>query len=138
MAIEFTIMLLLVFFGALALLQQMKKNEVNAGSQDRVIKELLASYKTLRAHQEELNTNVFAVGYAKKVQRDTLRDDPLALAVSVLDEKGRKREGAGDLGIEVVQAKDRYCYQISAQLDEKGYFVGFHNSITFYRLSNYD
>ena len=24
-----------------------------------------------------------------------------------------------DLGIEVVQAKDRYCYQISAQLDEK-------------------
>ena len=41
MAIEFTIMLLLVFFGALALLQQMKKNEVNAGSQDRVIKELL-------------------------------------------------------------------------------------------------
>ena len=102
MAIEFTIMLLLVFFGALALLQQMKKNEVNAGSQDRVIKELLASYKTLRAHQEELNTNVFAVGYAKKVQRDTLRDDPLALAVSVLDEKGR-----------------RYCYQISAQLDEK-------------------
>jgi hypothetical protein len=119
MAIEFTIMLLLVFFGALALLQQMKKNEVNAGSQDRVIKELLASYKTLRAHQEELNTNVFAVGYAKKVQRDTLRDDPLALAVSVLDEKGRKREGAEDLGIEVVQAKDRYCYQISAQLDEK-------------------
>ena len=97
MAIEFTIMLLLVFFGALALLQQMKKNEVNAGS----------------------HTNVFAVGYAKKVQRDTLRDDPLALAVSVLDEKGRKREGAEDLGIEVVQAKDRYCYQISAQLDEK-------------------
>ena len=37
----------------------------------------------------------------------------------MLDEKGRKREGAEDLGIEVVQAKDRYCYQISAQLDEK-------------------
>ena len=119
MAFEFVLMLLIVFFGALALRQQVKKAEIGKGSLDEVILELMDHYQFLRDHREELGVRVFAFGPAWEAGGDRFRNAPLALAVSILDEKGKKREGAGPLGMEVLEAGGRYHYQLTSELEEK-------------------
>ena len=116
---QLIIFLLLAFFCAIAFLQHTKKEQVKSGSMDKVIGKLLAGYKTLREHTDEIGTNAFAFGYAKERHKDGLADDKGALAVYVLDEKGKPRDGAAALGMEVIETGGRHYYQFTASLEEK-------------------
>lgn len=113
----FVILILMAFFGFVAFKQQMAKNSVNSGSRDMIIKKLLSHYKKLREQQAEIRTNAFLIGYAKKERRGILEDDRTKMAVQILDEKGTRREGAENLGMEVIEIKGRYFYQIPVELD---------------------
>ena len=115
----FVILILLVFFGAIAFKQQMTKNSVNSGSRDPIIKKLLSNYKKLREQQDQIKTNAFAIGYAKKERRGILEDDKTKMAVHILDEKGTRREGAENIGMDVIEIKGRYFYQIPVELDSE-------------------
>ena len=61
---QLIILLLFVFFGAVAFMQYTKKVQVNAGAFDELIRQLLADYKTLRSHTDDIGTSAFAIaGY---------------------------------------------------------------------------
>ena len=113
----FVILILFAFFGFIALRQQMTRNSVNAGENDAVIKKLLSRYKMLREHQNEIGTNAFVIGKAQKCSGKSLRDDPDALSVRILDEKGRRRDGAAALGMDVIELNDKFYYQFPVELD---------------------
>ncbi len=115
----FVVLILMAFFCVIAFRQQMTKNSVNSGSRDPVIKKLLSYYKKLRGQQSEIKANAFAIGYAKKERKGNLEDDNSKMAVSILDEKGTRREGAENLGMEVIETKGKYHYQLSVELDSK-------------------
>lgn len=113
------IFLLLAFFCAIAFMQHMKKEEVNSGSRDQVIKKLLSDYKTLREHADEIDANAFTIGPAREKHRGGLADNPKVLAVRILDEKGKKRDGAARLGMEVIETGGRHYYQFTTEPEEK-------------------
>ena len=115
----FIILVLMVFFAVIYFMQQQKREKVNAGAQDKVIKKLLAHYKTLREHRDETGANTFVIGYAQQDRKGTLLDNPKALAVRILDEKGAKRDGAAALGMEVIETKGKYCYQFPVELENE-------------------
>lgn len=115
----FIILVLMVFFAVIYFMQQQKREKVNAGAQDKVIKKLLSHYKTLREHHEETGANAFVIGYAQQDRKGTLLDNPKALAVRILDEKGAKRDGAAALGMEVIETKGKYCYQFPVELENE-------------------
>ena len=115
----FVVLVLFAFFGFIAIRQQMTKNSVNAGEKDTVIKKLLSHYKTLRQHQDEIGTNAFVIGYAQKQNGGSLRDDPDALAVRILDDKGMQRDGAAALGMETIEINGKFYYQFPVQLDAR-------------------
>ncbi|MBQ9027207.1 MAG: hypothetical protein IJ110_00430 [Lachnospiraceae bacterium] len=115
----FIILVLMVFFAVIYFMQQQKREKVNAGAQDKVIKKLLAHYKTLREHRDETGANAFVIGYAQQDRKGTLLDNPKALAVRILDEKGAKRDGAAALGMEVIETKGKYCYQFPVELENE-------------------
>ena len=115
----FVVLVLMVFFAAVAFMQQQKREKVNAGAQDPVIKKLLSRYKLLREHREETGANAFVIGYAQEDRKGTLLDNPKALAVRILDEKGAKRDGAAELGMEVIETKGKYCYQFPVELENE-------------------
>lgn len=115
----FIILVLMVFFAVIYFMQQQKREKVNAGAQDPVIKKLLSRYKTLREHHEETGANAFVIGYAQQDRKGTLLDNPKALAVRILDEKGAKRDGAAALGMEVIETKGKYCYQFPVELENE-------------------
>ena len=115
----FVVLILMAFFCLIAFRQQMTKSSVNSGSRDQVIKKLLSCYKKLREHQSGIGTNAFAIGYARKEHRGNLTDDITKMAVWILDEKGARREGAEQLGMEVLQTRGKYCYQFPVELDSR-------------------
>lgn len=115
----FIILVLMVFFAVIYFMQQQKREKVNAGAQDKVIKKLLSHYKTLREHRDETGANAFVIGYAQQDRKGTLLDNPKALAVRILDEKGAKRDGAAALGMEVIETKGKYCYQFPVELENE-------------------
>ena len=104
----FAILILMVFFCAVAVRQQMIKNKVQEGSQDKVIKALLVRYKTLREHHGELKANAFVIGKAQENHKGSLRDHPKALAVRILDDKGAQRDAAAELEMEVIEIKGKF------------------------------
>lgn len=115
----FVILILMVFFCFIAFRQQMMREKVNSGAQDQLIKKLLKSYKILREHQEDTKANAFVIGNAQEEHRGSLRDKPDVLAVRILDEKGTRRDGAAELGMEVIEIKDKFYYQFPEKLDKK-------------------
>ena len=116
---QLIILLLFVFFGAVAFMQYTKKVQVNAGAFDELIRQLLADYKTLRSHTDEIGTSAFAIGWAQKKHKKGLRDDTESLAIRILDEKGAKRDGAAALGMDVIEIGDRYYYQLLVKPKEQ-------------------
>ncbi len=113
----FAILILMVFFCAVAVRQQMIRNKVQEGSQDKVIKTLLVRYRTLREHHGELKANAFVIGNAQENYKGSLRDNPKALAVRILDDKGAQRDAAADLGMEVIEIKGRFFYQFPVEVE---------------------
>ena len=109
---QLIILLLFVFFGAVAFMQYTKKVQVNAGAFDELIRQLLADYKNLRSHTDDIGTSAFAIGWAQKKHKKGLRDDTESLAIRILDEKGAKRDGAATLGMDIIEIGDRYYYQM--------------------------
>ena len=85
----FAVLVLMVFFCAVAFMQQMKKDKINAGAQDQMIRKVLSRYKNLREHQDEVKANAFAIGPAKEAHKGGLRNKPSAMAVRILDDRGR-------------------------------------------------
>ena len=116
---QLIILLLFVFFGAVAFMQYTKKVQVNAGAFDELIRQLLVDYKTLRSHTDDIGTSAFAIGWAKKKHKKGLRDDTESLAIRILDEKGAKRDGAAALGMDVIEIGDRYYYQLPVKPKEQ-------------------
>lgn len=116
---QLIILLLFVFFGAVAFMQYTKKVQVNAGAFDELIRQLLADYKTLRSHTDDIGTSAFAIGWAKKKHKKGLRDDTESLAIRILDEKGTKRDGAAALGMDIIEIGDRYYYQLLVKPKEQ-------------------
>ena len=116
---QLIILLLFVFFGAVAFMQYTKKVQVNAGAFDELIRQLLADYKTLRSHTDEIGTSAFAIGWAQKKHKKGLRDDTESLAIRILDEKGAKRDGAAALGMDIIEIGDRYYYQLPVKPKEQ-------------------
>ena len=116
---QLIILLLFVFFGAVAFMQYTKKVQVNAGAFDELIRQLLADYKTLRSHTDDIGTSAFAIGWAQKKHKKGLRDDTESLAIRILDEKGAKRDGAAALGMDVIEIGDRYYYQLLVKPKEQ-------------------
>lgn len=112
---QFIILLLFVFFCAVALMQYTKKERVNAGAYDELIRQLLADYKTLRSHTDDIGTSAFAIGRARKKCRNGLKDDPELMAIRILDEKGEKRDGAAALGMDFIETDGRYYYQLTVE-----------------------
>ena len=94
MSFAFVILVLMAFFCAVAFRQQLKRDKVNAGGQDELIKKVLSRYRKLR-------------------------DNPKALAVRILDEKGKRRDGATDLGMEVLEVKEQFFYQFPVELEKE-------------------
>lgn len=115
----FVILILMVFFGLIALRQQMTKNNVNSGSRDPVIKKLLSYYKKLREQRDEIKTNAFVIGYAVKEHRGNPEDDNTKMVVRILDDKGTRREGAEKIGMEAIEIKGKYYYQLPVELDAR-------------------
>lgn len=115
----YVVLILMVFFCAVAFIQQQNKEKVNAGSQDKMIKTLLGYYKTLREHQEETKANSFVIGYAQEEHRGKLQDNPQKMAVRINDEKGARRDGAAELGMEVIEIKGQFFYQFPVELESK-------------------
>ena len=115
----FAILILMVFFCAVAVRQQMIKNKVQEGSQDKVIKALLVRYKTLREHHGELKANAFVIGKAQENHKGSLRDHPKALAVRILDDKGAQRDAAAELGMEVIEIKGKVFYQFPVEVENE-------------------
>ena len=91
MSFAFVILVLMAFFCAVAFRQQLKRDKVNAGGQDELIKKVLSRYRKLRENQEAVNANAFVIGPAQEDHKGNLRDNPKALAVRILDEKGKRR-----------------------------------------------
>ena len=116
---QLIILLLFVFFGAVAFMQYTKKVQVNAGAFDELIRQLLADYKTLRSHTDEIGTSAFAIGWAQKKHKKGLRDDTESLAIRILDEKGAKRDRAAALGMDIIEIGDRYYYQLLVKPKEQ-------------------
>ena len=116
---QLIILLLFVFFGAVAFMQYTKKVQVNAGAFDELIRQLLADYKTLRSHTDDIGTSAFAIGWAQKKHKKGLRDDTESLAIRILDEKGTKRDGAAALGMDIIEIGDRYYYQLPVKPKEQ-------------------
>jgi len=116
---QLIILLLFVFFGAVAFMQYTKKVQVNAGAFDELIRQLLADYKTLRSHTDDIGTSAFAIGWAQKKHKKGLRDDTESLAIRILDEKGAKRDGAAALGMDIIEIGDRYYYQLPVKPKEQ-------------------
>ena len=116
---QLIILLLFVFFGAVAFMQYTKKVQVNAGAFDELIRQLLADYKTLRSHTDDIGTSAFAIGWAKKKHKKGLKDDTESLAIRILDEKGAKRDGAAALGMDVIEIGDKYYYQLLVKPKEQ-------------------
>ena len=116
---QLIILLLFVFFGAVAFMQYTKKVQVNAGAFDELIRQLLADYKTLRSHTDDIGTSAFAIGWAQKKHKKGLRDDTESLAIRILDEKGAKRDGAAALGMDIIEIGDRYYYQLLVKPKEQ-------------------
>ena len=115
----FAILILMVFFCAVAVRQQMIKNKVQEGSQDKVIKALLVRYKTLREHHGELKANAFVIGKAQENHKVSLRDHPKALAVRILDDKGAQRDAAAELEMEVIEIKGKFFYQFPVEVENE-------------------
>ena len=115
----FVILILMAFFCLIAFRQQMTRNSVNSGSRDPIIKKLLSHYKKLREQQDEIKTNAFVIGYARKDHRGSLEDDNSQMAVRILDDKGTRRDGAEKIGMEVIEIKGKYYYQLPVELDAK-------------------
>ena len=109
----------MVFFGAVAIRQQVIKNKVQEGSQDKVIKTLLVRYRTLREHHDELKANAFVIGRAQENYKGILRDNSKALAVRILDDKGAQREAAAGLGMEVIEIKGKFFYQFPVETENE-------------------
>ena len=107
----FAVLVLMVFFCAVAFMQQMKKDKINAGAQDQMIRKVLSRYRNLREHQDEVKANAFAIGPAKEAHKGGLRNKPSAMAVRILDDKGTRRDGAAELGMEVIEINGQYFYQ---------------------------
>jgi flavin reductase (DIM6/NTAB) family NADH-FMN oxidoreductase RutF len=116
---QLIILLLFVFFGAVAFMQYTKKVQVNAGAFDELIRQLLVDYKTLRSHTDDIGTSAFAIGWAQKKHKKGLRDDTESLAIRILDEKGAKRDGAAALGMDVIEIGDKYYYQLLVKPKEQ-------------------
>lgn len=116
---EFILLLLVFLFGAFALMKYMKTQRIRSGALDQNLKKVLSTYRMLRSHQEELGTNAFAIGCALKADRGELIRDMGRLSVRILDEKGKRREGAEALGMETVENEGKYYYQICEDLEEK-------------------
>lgn len=116
---QLVIMLLFAFFCAVAFMQYTKKEWINSGARDELIRQLLADYKILRNHTDDVGVNVFAIGYAMENHKGRLRDDDEALAVRILDEKGARRDGAAALGMDVIETGGRYFYQFPVRFQEK-------------------
>jgi hypothetical protein len=119
MSLAFVILVLMAFFCAVAFRQQMKRDKVNAGGQDQVIKKVLVRYKKLRENQEAAKANAFVIGPAQEVRKGALLDNPKALAVRILDEKGTRRDGAAQLGMEVLTVKEQFYYQFPVELEKE-------------------
>ena len=115
----FVILILMAFFCLIAFRQQMTRNSVNSGSRDPIIKKLLSHYRKLREQQDEIKTNAFVIGYARKDHRGSLEDDNSQMAVRILDDKGTRRDGAEKIGMEVIEIKGKYYYQLPVELDAK-------------------
>ena len=115
----FVILILMAFFCLIAFRQQMTRNSVNSGSRDPIIKKLLSHYKKLREQQDEIKTNAFVIGYARKDHRGSLEGDNSQMAVRILDDKGTRRDGAEKIGMEVIEIKGKYYYQLPVELDAK-------------------
>ena len=116
---EFILLLLVFLFGAFALMKYMKTQRIRSGALDQNLKKVLSAYRMLRSHQEELGTNAFAIGCALKAEKGELTRDMGRLSVRILDEKGKRREGAEALGMETVENGGKYYYQICEDLEEK-------------------
>ena len=116
---EFILLLLVFLFGAFALMKHMKTQRVRSGALDQNLKKVLSAYKMLRSHQEDLGTNAFAIGSALTEEGGELTRDMGRLSVRILDEKGKRREGAEALGMETVENGGKYYYQICEDLEEK-------------------
>ena len=114
----FIILVLFVFFCVVAFRQQMSRDKVNQGAHDKGIKKILSYYKKLRESQEQTKSNAFVIGYAQEDYKGMLRDNPRALAVRILDEKGTRRDGAAELGMEVIEIRDQYYYQFPVELEK--------------------
>ena len=80
MSFAFVILVLMAFFCAVAFRQQLKRDKVNAGGQDELIKKVLSRYRKLRENQEAVNANAFVIGPAQEDHKGNLRDNPKALA----------------------------------------------------------
>ena len=115
----FAVLILMVFFCAVAFMQQMKKDKINAGAQDQMIRKVLSRYRNLREHQDEVKANAFAIGPAKEAHKGGLRNKPSAMAVRILDDKGTRRDGAAELGMEVIEINGQYCYQFPVELEKE-------------------
>ena len=76
-------------FFAVIFMQQQKREKVNAGAQDKVIKKLLSRYKTLREHHEETGANAFVIGYAQQDRKGTLLDNPSAWRCASSTRRGK-------------------------------------------------
>ena len=107
----FVVLVLMVFFCAVAFRQQMKRDKVNAGEQDQLIRKILSRYRTLREHQDEVKTNAFVIGPAQEEYKGSLRNKRSTMAVRILDDKGTRRDGAAELGMEVLEIGGKYFYQ---------------------------
>lgn len=116
---EFILLLLIFLFGAFALMRHMKSQRVRNGALDRNLKKVLSAYRLVRSHQEELGTNAFAIGCAIKEDRGEPARDMERLSVRILDEKGKRRDGAEALGMEEAEIGGKYYYQICEALEEK-------------------
>lgn len=115
----FAVLILMVFFCAVAFMQQMKKDKINAGAQDQMIRKVLSRYRNLREHQDEVKANAFAIGPAKEAHKGGLRNKPSAMAVRILDDKGTRRDGAAELGMEVIEINGQYFYQFPVELEKE-------------------
>lgn len=118
-AMQLIILLLFVFFGAVAFMQYTKKERVNAGDYDELIRQLLADYKNLRNHTDDIGTSAFAIGWAKQKHKKGLKDDTELMAIRILDEKGAKRDGAASLGMDVIETGGKYYYQLPVKPEEQ-------------------
>ena len=115
----FVVLVLMVFFCAVAFRQQMKRDKVNAGEQDQLIRKILSRYRTLREHQDEVKTNAFVIGPAQEEYKGSLRNKRSTMAVRILDDKGTRRDGAAELGMEVIEIGGKYFYQFPVDQEKE-------------------